>query len=82
VNVILVSGIVLEDDFPAIYAWWERIWQRDAVKKGVRVPSGEIFSFGYEVMRSRMKADPKAWEETERPLIEALEQGRQEVEGQ
>ncbi|KAF1847099.1 glutathione S-transferase II [Cucurbitaria berberidis CBS 394.84] len=72
-----VSGIELSR-FPNVYAWWERVGERPAVKKGVCVPSGESFARGHAKVQEAKELDLKAWEEREGPLKEALEKAQKE----
>lgn len=70
-------GIELER-WGNVLDWWERIRKRPAVKKGMCVPSGETFAFGYEVVGERKEKDPEGWEKAEGPLRKALEEARKE----
>ncbi|KAF2494750.1 glutathione S-transferase [Lophium mytilinum] len=76
-DVTEVGGVHLSK-FPNVYAWWERVWKRSAVKKGMCVPSGEPFRFGQAKMQEMKEADPKGWEEREGPLREALKSAQKE----
>lgn len=77
IDASLVAGIEI-DRFPNVRMWWERVWARDAVKKGMRVPSGEDFRFGLEKMEKSKVEDKEGWEKSERPLREALESAQKE----
>ncbi|KAF2877951.1 glutathione S-transferase [Massariosphaeria phaeospora] len=77
INAAGVTGLKLEK-FPNIYRWWERIGERPAVQKGLKVPSGEEFAFGYKVMQKKAQEDPQGTEEREGPLREALEKAQKE----
>ncbi|KAF2031210.1 glutathione S-transferase II [Setomelanomma holmii] len=77
VEAIGVAGIELER-YPNVLKWWERVSQREAVKKGMMVPSGKPFHFGYEVLRKMKSEDIEGWEEREGPLEKALVAARRE----
>lgn len=71
INASAVTGIELEK-FPNVYKWWDRIYERPAVQKGLRIPSGKEFPFGYKTIVEKAKDDPE-WNESESALKEALE---------
>lgn len=54
VNVAYFAGVDLTQ-FPNLYKWWERIWARPAVKKGVSVPSEP--SITNEAYQRRLKEE-------------------------
>lgn len=69
------------DKYGNVKSWWERVWARDAVKKGTMAPNGQPYAFGYESMQKMKKEDPKAWEAREGPLQKALEDARKQFGG-
>lgn len=71
INASAVTGIELEK-FPNVYKWWDRIYERPAVQKGLRIPSGKEFAFGYKTILEKAKDDPQ-WNKSETALREALE---------
>lgn len=73
-------GIEMEK-YENVKNWWERVWAREAVKKGMTVPSGQPFAMGYECMQKLKKEDPEAWEAREGPLQKALEDARKQFGG-
>ncbi|KAI1608508.1 amidase signature domain-containing protein [Exophiala viscosa] len=77
VETCFVSGIDM-DKFPHIQKWWDRIGQRPAVQKAMRIPLGQEFPYGYKLMQEKMKQDPEGVEESERPLREALKTAQEE----
>ncbi|KAF2106590.1 glutathione S-transferase [Lophiotrema nucula] len=77
IDAAAVTGIEIER-WPNLYAWWERVGERPAVQKGMSVPSGEYFRFGYKKVKKMWKDDPEGVEERERPLREALEDARRD----
>ena len=77
INASFVTGISLEK-FPNVHKWWERIDGRPAVKKGMMVPSGQEFPFGYRKMLKMKEEDPQGIEQSERPLREALEKAQRD----
>lgn len=68
---LAVCGIELEK-FPNVYKWWERIGERDAVKKGTLVPSGEPWGFAYKTLSEKRE------EEGEKALKRVLEEAQKE----
>ncbi|KAF1998265.1 glutathione S-transferase [Amniculicola lignicola CBS 123094] len=78
VDAALVCGIDLQDKFPHMYEWWKRVWERPAVKSGMRVPSGETFRFGYEKMVGMREGDAEGWGEREGRLKGLLEEAQKE----
>lgn len=71
-----VTGIKLEK-FPNVYKWWDRMYSRPAVRKGLAIPSGKEFAFGYRMVLERVKEDPQ-WADNETKLREALESAQRE----
>lgn len=72
-----VSGIDMEK-FPFVYQWWERISNRPAVQKGMLIPLGREFPFGYRLMQAKIKQDPHDVAESERPHREILKNAQEE----
>lgn len=54
-NALGIASIDMEEKFPNVYKWWERINRRTAVQKGTSVPSGKPFPAGYEAMQKMAK---------------------------
>jgi glutathione S-transferase len=77
VDAMAVAGLELAN-YSHVERWWARIGEREAVKRGMRVPSGEDFAFGVESMRRFEREDREGWDGRERPLVEALERARKE----
>jgi glutathione S-transferase len=77
INSSIVTGINL-GKFPSVYGWWKRTEERPAVRRGMKVPSGQEFPYGYKTALQRAKDDPHSTEERERPLKEALERAQKE----
>ena len=76
INASAVTGIKLEM-FPNVYRWWDHIDKRAAVQKGLRVPSGEPFAFGYKTILKKMEGESQ-WIDSERPFMDALQKAREE----
>ncbi|KAF2735865.1 glutathione S-transferase [Polyplosphaeria fusca] len=72
-----VTGIEISK-FPNVFQWWERIATRPAIKRGMCVPSGKPFMYGYEAMKKKREEDPEGFEAAEEPLRSALEDARME----
>jgi glutathione S-transferase len=77
INASAVTGIELEK-FPHVYRWWDRISNRPAVQRGLKIPSGKEFAFGYKEILERAREDPQ-WVESEGHLKEALENAQKEL---
>ncbi|KAF2104469.1 glutathione S-transferase II [Rhizodiscina lignyota] len=76
VNGCGLAGINLEQ-FPNVYAWWERVRARPAVEKGLSVPSGAPSPFGWRELQKKRAEDPEA-AKAEEPLKEALEAAKKQ----
>lgn len=80
VDAMGACGIEMEK-YGNVKKWWERVGEREAVKKGMMVPSGEPFRFGYASLQAMKKENPKGWEEREGPLERAFQDARREFGG-
>lgn len=76
VNACGLAGINMEQ-FPSVYAWWERVSARPAVQKGLSVPSGAPSPFGWTPFTKKLKEDPEA-AEAEKKLREALDEAKKQ----
>jgi glutathione S-transferase len=77
INASAVTGIELEK-FSNVYRWWDRIDERPVVQKGLMVPTGQEFPYGYKAILKKTKEDPQGTEQSERPSKEALEKAQKE----
>ncbi|RFU35352.1 hypothetical protein B7463_g985, partial [Scytalidium lignicola] len=66
INMSLALGIDLEKQFPNVFKWWERIYARPAVKKGLAVPSESRFSI--EAIKEQIKENPEFKENYDKSL--------------
>ncbi|KAH7384299.1 glutathione S-transferase [Phaeosphaeria sp. MPI-PUGE-AT-0046c] len=80
VDAMNACGIDIEK-YNNVKKWWERVGAREAVKKGMMVPSGEAPRLGYAKLQAMKKDDPKGWEEREGPLQRALQDARKQFGG-
>ncbi|KAF2492762.1 glutathione S-transferase II [Lophium mytilinum] len=71
VNILQFSGVDI-DQFPNLKAWWQRISERPAVKKGVEIPTKGA-GFDNATYTQRLKDDPEyaAKEKEQKELIDA-----------
>lgn len=56
VNGAYFSGVQLHE-FPNLYKWWERVYARPAVRKGLAVPAE--LPFGNAKYQERLKTEPE-----------------------
>lgn len=73
-------GIEMEK-YGNVNKWWARVWEREAVKKGMMVPSGQPFPMGHENLQKMKKESPEGCEAREGPLQKALLDARKEFGG-
>ncbi|KAK5047767.1 hypothetical protein LTR84_006432 [Exophiala bonariae] len=71
-----VTGIDVQK-FQNVHAWWERIEDRPAVKRGMKIPSGQEFPYGIKAIRKYAGVDAEALKQNETSLKQALAEAQE-----
>jgi glutathione S-transferase len=74
IHALRFSGVELEQ-FPNVKAWWERIFSRPAVERGLSIPSKS--GFGNDAFLQKMK-DDKEFAEKEHAMQKKIQEAKEQ----